>query len=101
KGGILQYLEDVPETESLWRGGCFVFDQRVAVGHGLTPTGHGMCHACRRPITETDRAHPAFEDGVSCPQCIGEFDEARRERFRERQRQVTLAEARGARHLGG
>ena len=81
-------------------GGCFVFDQRVAVGHGLAPTGHAMCHACRRPITDQDRAHPAFEDGVSCPRCITEFDDARRQRFRERQRQVALAEARGTRHLG-
>ncbi|MCC0072965.1 MAG: rhodanese-related sulfurtransferase [Rhodobacter sp.] len=100
KGGILQYLEDVPEADSLWRGGCFVFDQRVAVGHGLAPTGHAMCHACRRPITDQDRAHPAFEDGVSCPRCVTEFDDARRQRFRERQRQVALAEARGTRHLG-
>ncbi len=100
KGGILKYLEEVPEDQSLWQGGCFVFDQRVAVGHGLAPTGHRMCHACRRPLSAADIAHPAFEDGVSCPQCIGEFSDARREGFRERQRQIALATARGERHLG-
>jgi len=101
KGGILKYLEEVPEGESLWHGGCFVFDQRVAVGHGLAPTGHLMCHACRRPLDAADTARPEYEDGVSCHQCIGEFDAARRARFRERQRQIALAEARGERHLGG
>ena len=100
KGGILKYLEQVPEDGSLWQGGCFVFDQRVAVGHGLQPTGHQMCHACRRPLLPEDRRHPAFEDGVSCHHCIDEFTEARRTGFRERQRQIVLATARGERHLG-
>ncbi len=100
KGGILQYLEDVPANESLWHGGCFVFDQRVAVGHGLQPTGHVMCHACRRPLTQADTQRPEYEDGVQCHQCVDEFDAARRERFRERQRQIKLAEERGELHLG-
>ena len=100
KGGILKYLEDVPEDQSLWRGDCFVFDQRVSVGHGLKPGHHTLCHACRRPLTEVERAAPEFEDGVSCPHCIDEFTDSDRARFRERQRQVALAEARGARHLG-
>ncbi|MFD1913745.1 rhodanese-related sulfurtransferase [Halodurantibacterium flavum] len=100
KGGILKYLEEVPEEESLWQGECFVFDQRVSVGHGLTPGELTMCHACRRPLTPEDHAHPAYEEGVSCHQCIDEFSEARREGFRERQRQIRLAAQRGARHLG-
>ena len=100
KGGILKYLEDVPAEDSLWHGGCFVFDQRVAVGHGLRPTGHVLCHACRRPLEPGDRARPEFEDGVSCHHCLGEFSEDRRDGFRERQRQIALAGARGARHLG-
>lgn len=100
KGGILKYLEDVPAEESLWEGGCFVFDQRVAVGHGLEPTGHALCHACRRPLTAEDCTRPEYEEGVSCHQCIGTFDAERLARFRERQRQILLAEKRGARHLG-
>ncbi len=101
KGGILKYLEDVPEADSLWQGECFVFDRRVSVGHGLRPGGLGTCGACRRPVTEDDRASPSYEEGVACPACIDSYDEADRARFRERQRQIELAARRGQRHLGG
>lgn len=98
-GGILRYLEEVPEAESLWRGECFVFDERVTVGHGLVPGRAILCRACRRPITPEDRARPAYEEGVSCHHCAQEFTPADRARFRERQRQIRLAEARGAQHM--
>jgi UPF0176 protein len=101
KGGILKYLEEVPEVESLWRGGCFVFDERVAVGHGLAPLPFSLCRACRRPLAPADRARPEFEEGVSCHRCADEYTDADRARFRERQRQVRLAERRGLAHLGG
>ncbi|WP_226779840.1 rhodanese-related sulfurtransferase [Oceaniglobus trochenteri] len=100
KGGILKYLEEVPEEDSLWQGECFVFDQRVSVGHGLRPGSHELCHACRRPISDSDKAQPGFEPGVSCPACIDTISEADRARFRERQRQIALARARGTQHLG-
>jgi len=100
KGGILKYLEEVPEEQSLWHGGCFVFDQRVAVGHGLVPTGHLLCHACRRPLEPADTRHADYEEGVSCRHCRQDFSDERREGFRERQRQMRLAAERGARHLG-
>lgn len=100
KGGVLKYLEDVPEGESLWRGECFVFDQRVSVGHGLTQGSHTLCHACRRPLAEHDRIHSDYEEGVQCASCRAEFTDEDRERFRERQRQVELAIRRGALHLG-
>jgi len=100
KGGILKYLEDVPEADSLWQGQCFVFDDRVSVGHGLVPGDLGACGACRRPITQADREHPVFEEGVCCPACEAEYSSADRKRFRMRQRQMTLAAARGQRHLG-
>ena len=100
KGGILRYLEDVPAGESLWSGECFVFDGRVAVGHGLAQGSHTLCHACRRPLSPEDLSHPAYEEGVSCGRCAEEFSAGDHERFRERQRQVDLAEARGTRHLG-
>ena len=100
RGGILKYLEEVPPGESLWRGECFVFDQRVSVGHGLVPGDNTMCHACRRPVTPEGRQHPDYEEGVSCPACIGDYDADRREGFRERMRQIRLAEARGMAHLG-
>jgi UPF0176 protein len=101
KGGILKYLEEVPEDESLWRGECFVFDGRVSVGHGLKEGPHDLCHACRRPILPEDRTRPEFEQGVSCHQCIEETTDADKARFRERQKQIALAAARGETHLGG
>ena len=100
QGGILKYLETVPEADSLWRGECFVFDQRVTVGHGLAPGTHALCHACRRPVGPEARQSPLFEPGVSCPACHAERDEAQRARYRERYRQESLAFARGQAHVG-
>ncbi|NNF57039.1 MAG: rhodanese-related sulfurtransferase, partial [Rhodothermaceae bacterium] len=100
KGGILKYLETVPEDESLWEGECFVFDQRVAVGHGLEPGSYALCHACGMPVSEADQASVHYEPGVRCPHCIDQFSEDERARFRERQRQMELAFARGEPHIG-
>jgi UPF0176 protein len=100
KGGILKYLEEVPEAESLWQGQCFVFDDRVSVGHGLQPGGFKACGACRRPVTPADEAHPAYEEGVCCPACVAEYSDSDRARFRERHRQMLLAAKRGTQHLG-
>jgi UPF0176 protein len=99
KGGILKYLEEVPEAESLWQGGCFVFDERVAVGHGLAELPYELCRACRHPITAEDKADARFEEGVSCPRCIDVHSDADRARFRERQKQIALAKARGETHF--
>ena len=95
KGGILKYLEEVPVAESLWQGECYVFDGRVAVGHGLAPGSHAMCHACGHPVSAADTLAPAYERGVCCPRCAGAYPEPDRARFRERQRQLDLAAARG------
>ncbi|MEM9501595.1 MAG: rhodanese-related sulfurtransferase [Pseudomonadota bacterium] len=100
KGGILRYLENVPEDESLWRGDCFVFDERVTVKHRLEIGKYGMCRACRRPVSQADMASPKFEEGVSCPHCIGERSDEQRQRYAERQRQVALARKRGMSHVG-
>ena len=100
KGGILKYLEDVPRDQSLWQGECFVFDQRVSVGHGLVPGSLTSCGACRRPVTAEGRANPDYEEGVCCPACKDEYSADDRARFRERQRQMKMAEARGEPHLG-
>ena len=101
KGGILQYLEDVPEEDSLWHGECFVFDERVSVGHGLKEGPHLLCRACRRPLLPEDTNRPEYEKGVSCHQCLSEHSDADRARFRERQKQIELAKARGEHHLAG
>ncbi len=100
KGGILKYLETIPEDQSLWQGECFVFDSRVTVGHGLVQGKYALCHACRRPITEEDRASPLYEHGVSCPACHDEKSDDQRGRYRERQKQAELAAARGEEHVG-
>ena len=100
KGGILKYLEQVPEDESLWQGECFVFDERVTVRHGLEQGTFQMCRACRRPLDEAALAHPDYEDGVSCPACIDERTPEQRAGYAERQRQEALARARGELHVG-
>ena len=100
EGGILQYLEDVPQEESLWEGDCFVFDNRVAVNHDLQRSEYDQCYACRLPITEHDKQSDLFEPGVSCPKCHGTHSEEQIARFRERERQVQLAKARQEEHVG-
>jgi UPF0176 protein len=99
KGGILKYLVEMPQDESLWNGECYVFDNRVSVGHGLVPGDYTTCHGCRRPVSPEDRTRVEYEEGVSCHQCINEHSDADRERFRERQKQIKLARDRGERHL--
>ena len=96
KGGILKYLEEVPEDQSLWEGNCFVFDERVSVGHGLRIGDETLCRACRLPLTPEDRASPLYEEGVSCPHCHDERSDEDRERYRVRQRQMLAARAKVA-----
>ena len=100
KGGILKYLEEVPQDDSKWEGECFVFDARVSVGHQLAVGPHLLCYACRRPILPADRDHPAYEHGVACHQCVDETTATDKDRFRERQKQIALAAERGERHIG-
>ena len=94
KGGILKYLEEVPQDQSAWNGECFVFDARVSVGHGLAEGPHVLCHGCRQPILPQDMKRPEYEAGVSCHQCFDKTSEWDKGRFRERQKQIKLAEAR-------
>ena len=100
KGGILKYLEEVPADDSLWDGACFVFDERVAVGHGLQVEDYSLCHGCLTPLSPQDRAHAAYEEGVACFYCAANLSEAQKASNRERHRQVKLAAGRGDRHLG-
>jgi len=88
RGGILKYLEQVPEEESRWRGECFVFDQRVALNHQLEPGEHSLCHACGLPLSPEQRSLPSYIKGVQCLHCIDLFTESDRQRFAMRQRQM-------------
>jgi UPF0176 protein len=87
KGGILKYLEEVPAEESLWEGECFVFDQRVAVQHGLDLGTHDMCASCGHPISDADKTSPHYEAGVSCPHCVDNLTEEKRARQEMKRRQ--------------
>lgn len=94
KGGILQYLEDVPQSDSTWNGECFVFDNRVSVGHGLKEGPHFLCHGCRQPILPEDTNRPEYEKGVSCHKCFEKTTDFDKSRFRERQKQIELTRQR-------
>ncbi|MCA1994181.1 MAG: rhodanese-related sulfurtransferase [Coleofasciculus sp. S288] len=96
KGGILKYLEEVPEQESLWQGECFVFDQRVAVDHGLEAGTHEMCRSCGHPIAEEDKISPHYQDGISCPYCCDRLSEEKRAKQEARQRQIELRKSRSS-----
>lgn len=100
EGGILKYLEEVPEEQSLWRGECFVFDNRVAVNHKLEPGSYDQCHGCRHPITEEDKASEHYMKGVCCPRCYHQLTDDQKARFAERQKQIELARQRNEVHLG-
>jgi len=100
QGGILKYLEEIPDEQNRWDGECFVFDTRVAVGKDLAEGGYVQCHACRRPLSRADIASPHYKEGISCPRCIDELDDDREARLAERQRQIELARERGDIHIG-
>jgi len=100
KGGILKYLEEVPATETLWEGECFVFDERVTVNLQLEKGNYDQCNACRLPITEADKASDKYQQGVSCPHCYDKVTDAQKTRFMEREKQMGLARQRGEAHIG-
>jgi UPF0176 protein len=94
KGGILKYLEEVPPEESLWQGECFVFDERIAVRHGLEEGTYEMCLGCGHPISDEDKTSPQYEEGICCPYCFDSLTQEKRERQAEKQRQLELAKNR-------
>lgn len=100
EGGILKYLEDVPQEESMWEGECFVFDDRVTVNHQLEKGDYDQCHACRLPITEEEKLSPLYQRGVSCPHCYDKTTDEQKQRFAEREKQIQLARVRGEAHIG-
>ncbi|TVP53458.1 MAG: rhodanese-related sulfurtransferase [Halomonadaceae bacterium] len=100
EGGILRYLEETPQEQSLWQGECFVFDDRVTVNHQLERGQYDQCHACRMPITEDDKASPHYQQGISCPHCHDRHTPQQKARFAEREKQVRLARERGETHVG-
>lgn len=100
QGGILKYLETVPEAQSMWQGECFVFDQRVAVKHNLEVGEFDQCYACRHPLSPAEIQSAEYTPGISCPYCFDKISEEKRARLTERQKQVILAKKRGEIHIG-
>ena len=100
KGGILKYFENVPKNESLWRGECFVFDDRVSLNHDLSEGTYDMCHGCRMPITENEKKSDHYIKGVSCSSCFDKTSDKQKARYSSRQKQVEIAKKRNKRHIG-
>lgn len=100
QGGILNYLENTPVERTRWDGECFVFDSRVSVDHHLQKGSYDQCYACRFPIDDAHKASELYVPGVSCPRCHDAHSEQQKQRFKERQKQISLAKARGEAHIG-
>ena len=100
KGGILNYFESVSQENSLWKGECFVFDDRVSVKHDLSEGTYDMCHGCRMPITELDKTSEKYIRGVACPNCYASTTNEQKKRYLSRQKQVDLAKKRNQKHIG-
>ena len=99
KGGIINYLKKIKKNKSLWRGECYVFDNRVSIKHGLVPGNFSMCSGCRKPISNKDKKSKKYEEGVSCPNCHDSLTISQKERFRMRQKQIYLAKKHGKKHI--
>jgi len=98
-GGILKYLEQVPNHESAWNGECFVFDNRVAVTHDLNQGTYEVCHGCNNPISVSDKLSDKFEKDVSCPYCYHISTDMKKNRSRERSKQINLARERKTQNI--
>ena len=99
KGGIINYLKKIKKDESLWKGECYVFDNRVSIKHGLVAGSFSMCSGCRKPVSSKDRKSKKYEEGVSCPNCHDHLKPSQKERFRMRQKQINLAKKLGKKHI--
>ena len=99
KGGVLNYFKKVKKKDSLWRGECFVFDNRITVKHNLKVGTYSMCSGCRKPVSLIDKVSSTYEEGVSCHRCHSKLSKSQKERFRMRQKQISLAKKAGKRHI--
>ena len=99
KGGIINYLNKIKKNNSLWKGECYVFDNRVSIKHGLIPGSFLMCSGCRKPISRKDKKSKKYEEGVSCPNCHDSLTTSQKDRFRMRQKQIFLAKKAGKKHI--
>ena len=99
KGGILNYLKKIKKNKSLWKGECFVFDNRISLKHGLKIGSYSMCSGCRKPISKKDKKSKKYEEGVTCLNCYDKLTESQKSRFRMRQNQIYSAKQLGKKHI--
>jgi UPF0176 protein len=99
KGGILNYLKNVNKKESLWKGECFVFDNRISLKHGLVTGTYSICSGCRMPISQKDKSSKKYEEGVSCSRCYDKSTKIQKSRFRMRQSQIYKAKQSRKKHI--
>ena len=99
KGGIINYLKKIKKNKSLWKGECYVFDNRVSIKHGLIPGSFSMCSGCRKPVSSKNKKSNKYEEGVSCPNCYDSLTNSQKERFRMRQKQINIAKKLGKKHI--
>ena len=99
KGGILNYLKKIKKRKSLWKGECYVFDNRISLKHDLAVGSYSMCSGCRNPISHKEKMSNKYEEGVSCPRCHSKLTTTQRVRFRMRQKQINLAKKAGKKHI--
>ena len=99
KGGIINYLKKIKKNKSLWKGECYVFDNRISLKHGLTAGTYSMCSGCRKPISIVEKKSAKYEEGVSCPNCHDTLTKSQKERFRMRQKQINVAKKLGKKHI--
>jgi UPF0176 protein len=99
KGGILNYLKNIKKKDSLWKGECYVFDNRVSVKHKLKQGTYSMCSGCRTPVSPASKKSYKYEEGVSCPNCHDKLTDSQKARFRMRQKQINLAKKSGTKHI--
>ena len=99
KGGIINYLKKIKISKSLWKGECYVFDNRISLKHGLKNGTYSMCSGCRKPISIKDKKSLKYEEGVSCPNCHDTLTNSQKERFRMRQKQINVAKKLGRKHI--
>ena len=98
-GGIINYLNKIDKKKSLWKGDCFVFDNRISVKHGLKPGNLKICAGCREPITKLEKYNRQYEEGVSCSNCFNKLTNKQKQRFRMRQKQINQSKKRGQKYF--
>ena len=99
KGGILNYLKKIKKKNSIWKGECYVFDNRVSLKHKLKVGTYSMCSGCRKPVSTIEKKSKNYVEGISCPKCHDYLTHSQKKRFSMRQNQILTAKKMGKKHI--